>query len=88
MTEKQKASEIAVEYTALFRDNFNQYVTISKTHPYEMLLKYRKFMLKLGLLTEVWVTIDKMFKEKYYGQGRTTDANPNRGGIGDSERGI
>jgi hypothetical protein len=88
MTENQKASEIAAQHAHLFKLNLDKYLSIRNSHPYEMLNKYRVFMLKLGLLTEIWVTIDKLFKEKYDGQGRKTDANKNRGSIGDVERGI
>ncbi len=87
MTENKKASDVAAEYTTAFREHFNQYMSLKAHHPYEELMDYRCFMFKLGLITEIWVTIDKLMKEKY--NGRTTkNAAPNSDSTGNDERSI
>jgi hypothetical protein len=63
----KKAAQISLEYTTEFRSQFDQYMAIRARNPFEALQEYRRMLFRLGLLVEIWVTIEKHFKEKTNG---------------------
>lgn len=67
MDRNQRASEISSQYVTSFREYFNVYMEARKQHPYEEMMDFRRFMFRLGLLAEIWVTVEKKQKEKYHG---------------------
>lgn len=70
MTENQKSSEIVAAYTTRFKIQLERYIDAKAHRPKEEMVMHTAFMRKLGLLTEVWVVIEKLMKEKYYDRTR------------------
>lgn len=61
------ASAIKSDYTRRFGTGLNKYIQLNEYRPYESLEQYRSMMIRLGLLVEIWSTIDSLNKEKHRG---------------------
>lgn len=63
----QPASRISLEYIEWFRLGLNAYILLAQQKPYEQLQGLRDEMWRLGMLVEIWTTIETRSKEKKNG---------------------
>lgn len=64
----QKSADIRMEYVKLFRHYFNQYMMLRKIRPFDELVGHRRTLFQLGLLVDVWATIERhLSREKRHG---------------------
>lgn len=66
----EKASEINLAYVQKFRTGFNQYIQLQDQRPYDSLEKFRAMMWRLGMLVEIWASIETQQKELKHGRIR------------------